>query len=351
LVAFRHLVHSLDPNEGGVSSSVYSLNHALNELGVTSILCDNPKSINTTQLSVRALNVVHGLWHWPSRLAQTKKSKTQNPYLIFPHGMLDPWFQKTYPWKHIKKQLYWWIIEHMAIKQADAVCFTTHEEMKLARNTFTPYKANEKVVGLGVDNPPVENLLIRSTLIQRFPSLNGRKILLYLGRFHEKKGLDMLLHAWVQNQSQETMLVLAGPNHERTTYVRKLENLGEKNKHDILWTGMLDVHEKWEMIRMSDSLILPSHQENFGMVVAESLALGKPVYITNRVNLWREVQQANAGMVVNDDQEGVNSLVNQWLTQSNTEMRKAAEPCFLQNFHIKKTAENLLNLAENLYSF
>jgi glycosyltransferase involved in cell wall biosynthesis len=265
--------------------------------------------------------------------------------------MLDPWFKKTYPWKHIKKQLYWWITEHMAIKQADAVCFTTHEEMKLARNTFTPYKANEKVVGLGVDNPPVENLQIRSTLIQRFPSLNGRKILLYLGRFHEKKGLDMLLHAWVHNQSQETVLVLAGPNHERTGYVRKLEHLGEKNKHDILWTGMLDVHEKWEMIRMSDSLILPSHQENFGMVVAESLALGKPVYITNKVNLWREVQLANAGMVVNDDQEGVNSLVNQWLNQSNTEMKKAAEPCFLQNFHIKKTAENLLNLAENLYSF
>jgi glycosyltransferase involved in cell wall biosynthesis len=172
-----------------------------------------------------------------------------------------------------------------------------------------------------------------------------------LGRFHEKKGLDMLLHAWVHNQSQETVLVLAGPNHERTGYVRKLEHLGEKNKHDILWTGMLDVHEKWEMIRMSDSLILPSHQENFGMVVAESLALGKPVYITNKVNLWREVQLANAGMVVNDDQEGVNSLVNQWLNQSNTEMKKAAEPCFLQNFHIKKTAENLLNLAENLYSF
>jgi glycosyltransferase involved in cell wall biosynthesis len=344
------LVHSLDPNEGGVSSSVYSLNGALNELGAASVLCDNPKSINSTQISDRVLNVVHGLWQWPSRLAQTKKSKIQNPYLIFPHGMLDPWFRKTYPWKHIKKQLYWWITEHMAIRHADAVCFTTREEMNLARSTFTPYKAYEKVVGLGVDDPPVENLQIRSTLIQRFPSLKERKILLYLGRFHEKKGLDMLLHAWVQNQSQETVLVLAGPNHERTGYVRILENLGEKNKHNIIWTGMLGVQEKWEMLRLSNALILPSHQENFGMVVAESLAVGKPVYITNKVNLWREVAQANAGMVVNDDQEGINTLVNQWLTQSNTEMRKAAEPCFLENFHIRKTAENLINLAENIYS-
>jgi glycosyltransferase involved in cell wall biosynthesis len=154
----------------------------------------------------------------------------------------------------------------------------------------------------------------------------------------------------MQHNPADSILVLAGPEFHESIYFQSLKNHSSSYQQSILWTGMLDQKEKWEMLRLSNALILPSHQENFGMVVAESLAVGKPVYITNKVNLWREVEQANAGVVVNDDQEGINTLVNQWLTQSNTEMRKAAEPCFLQNFHIRKAAENLITLAENIYS-
>ena len=346
---FLHFVHSIDPNEGGVSSSVRSLDLEFKNLGKESFLCSDPR-LAKNHVSKDSVIIAHGLWQWPTTFACRLKEQLALPYYIFPHGMLDPWFKSTYPLKHVKKQLYWWIKESKAVKQAEALCFTTDEEMNLARETFTPYYAREKVVGLGVESPPAQNLQIKDELYRKFPSLEGRRILLYLGRFHEKKGLDMLLKAWEQDMPKETMLALAGPNHKSTTYLRKIEKIVEKNKDKILWTGMLNAQEKWEMIRISDALILPSHQENFGMVVAESLALGKPVYITNKVNLWREVEQVNAGMVVNDNQEGINSLVNHWLTQSNTEMRKAAEPCFLQNFHIRKAAENLITLSENIYS-
>ena len=350
MVAFRHLVHSLNPNEGGVSSSVFSLNHALNELGVSSGLYDKPKSIDARKCTTKTLNVVHGLWHWPSRLALKKKNKDKTPYIIFPHGMLDPWFKKTYPFKHFKKQIYWFLKEGIAIRNANFLCFTTHEEMSLARHTFMPYKCEERVVGLGVDNPPAKNLSIRQTLCAKFPELMSKKVLLYLGRFHKKKGIDLLLNTWIQRRPKDSVLVLAGPIEEGSSYIKRLQSQSLKCDKTILWTGMLDENEKWEMMRLSEALILPSHQENFGMVVAESLAVGKPVYITNKVNLWREVEQSNAGLVRNDDQEGINQLVDHWLNQSYFEISKCAEPCFLQNFHIRKAAENLINLAENLDS-
>ena len=346
---FIHLVHSLDPSEGGVSSSVKSLDRAINQLGQSSSICTNPNLL-TFEDQKKSLLVAHGLWHWPTSLSLRIKNRFKVPYCIFPHGMLDPWFKKTYPFKHLKKQMYWLVKESASIRKSDAVCFTTKEEMRLARHTFIPYTSKESVIGLGVESPPDLNLSVRNKLYSRFPSLNGKKVLLYLGRFHKKKGVDLLLKAWIENNSGHSLLVLAGPNIQDSNNFKSLKNNALKYQQSILWTGMLDQQEKWEMLRLSNALILPSHQENFGMVVAESLAVGKPVYITNKVNLWREVEQSNAGMVVNDDQEGINALVNQWLTQSNTEMRKAAEPCFLENFHIRKAAENLITLSENIYS-
>jgi len=347
LLVFRHLIHSLDPSEGGVSSSVHSLHQALKDFGVNSLLCDTPEIINKNSSS-NTLNVVHGLWHWPSRIALQIKNKHRIPYVIFPHGMLDPWFKKTYPFKHLKKQIYWLVKEGISVRDANYLCFTTHEEMKLARHTFMPYRCEEKVIGLGVDSPPAKNLSIHKKLWSKFPELIDKKVLLYLGRFHEKKGVDLLLNTWIQRNPKDAMLVLAGPIEEGNSYVKALQNQSSKCERTILWTGMLDVNEKWEMLRLSDALILPSHQENFGMVVAESLAVGKPVYITNKVNLWREVEQSNAGLVRNDDQEGINQLVDHWLIESNVEIRKCAESCFLQNFHIEEAAKNLINLAKNI---
>ena len=72
----------------------------------------------------------------------------------FPHGMLDPWFKRRYPIKHIKKQVYWWLRQEKILRQANAVCFTTDEERRLARKTFWPYHCLEKLTGLGIRTPP-----------------------------------------------------------------------------------------------------------------------------------------------------------------------------------------------------
>ena len=86
---------------------------------------------------------------------------------------------------------------------------------------------------------------------------------------------------------------------------------------------MLQGNEKWGALCSADAIILPSHQENYGMVVAEACSVGLPVYLTNKVNLWREVVDAGSGVAENDDPKlGIQSLVDQWLPAEDLAERK-----------------------------
>ena len=180
---------------------------------------------------------------------------------------------------------------------------------------------------IGVEDPPVKNPQKEQELFVKFPLLKNKRILLYLGRFHEKKGVDLLLNVWSPKPNKDEILVLAGPETKDSHFL-KLKKIASQNRESIIWTGMLEGEQKWSMLRLADSLILPSHQENFGMVVAEALAVGKPVFLTNKVNLWREVIESHAGFVDSDDQSGINRLVYKWKTMIHQEMIPNTVSCF-----------------------
>ena len=100
----------------------------------------------------------------------------------------------------------------------------------------------------------------------------------------------------------------------------------------------------------ADVFILPSHQENFGMSVVESLSFSVPVLISNRVNIWREIEADGAGYVENDDLVGTTRLIERWLGTSEQErgsMRENARECFCSRFEINRTAESLVRLLSN----
>ena len=290
--------------------------------------------------------IAHGLWQWPGLEAMRIHQKNKVPYLVFPHGMLDPWFKKKYPLKHFKKQIYWWLKQGEILRRANAVCFTTEEERLLAQGTFWPNRFQSVVTGLGVEDPPPKNFQMEQELIVKFPVLKNKRILLYLGRFHEKKGVDLLLNVWAQKRNNEEILVLAGPE-AKDSYFLKLKEIASHKEESIVWTGMLEGEQKWSMLRMADALILPSHQENFGMVVAEALAVGTPVYLTDKVNLWREVIESNAGYVDSDDQAGINRLIDKWKTKSHREMIPNTVSCFQEKLHINQTAQKIISMFES----
>ena len=139
-------------------------------------------------------------------------------------------------------------------------------------------------------------------------------------------------------------MVLAGPVDEPDRYLTKL--LGETKGMDekIVWTGMLSGDLKWGALRSADALVLPSHQENYGMVVAEALSVGTPVFLTDKVNLWREVTEAGAGVVAEDDERGIDRLLKDWRTNKHAGMREACVPCFEEKLHIRNCAKRLIQL-------
>jgi glycosyltransferase involved in cell wall biosynthesis len=308
--------------------------------GIKSRISDNPMvKVNHREEWI----IAHGLWQWPGRVARS----LGNPYLVYPHGMLDPWFKKTYPFKHFKKQIYWWAIQGKILRGAHAVCFTTQEEQALARKTFFPYQANEMVTGLGVQPPPQALDILKEKFLEKYPALKRRKILLYLGRFHPKKGVDELIRSWKKRRNpNDEVLVLAGPVNKKDLWIRKLLSMVGEDPA-VVWTGMLQGNEKWGALCSADAMILPSHQENYGMVVAEACSVGLPVYLTKKVNLWREVVDTGAGVAENDDPTGIQSLVDQWMVAEDRPQRShAAKQCFEQRLHIDRTVENLCKIFE-----
>jgi hypothetical protein len=96
--------------------------------------------------------VIHGLWQYHS-YGSYRMVRARIPYVVFPHGMLDPYFKQAFPLKHIKKQVYWLAREHRVLRDARAVCFTTPIERDAASGTMWPQRWNPVVVSFGTSEP------------------------------------------------------------------------------------------------------------------------------------------------------------------------------------------------------
>ena len=293
--------------------------------------------------------IVNGLWQYVGFAVWRALAGTKTPYFVFTHGMLDPWFKHTYPLKHLKKWLYWPWAEYRVLRDARRVIFTCEDEKLLARESFWLYKANEAVTSYGVSNPPANGAELAGTFLASHPQLQGKRIALYLSRIHVKKGCDLLIEAFAKAAQQDAslQLVIAGP--DETGWMPKLQAQATALgiAHRITWPGMLQGDMKWGAFYAAEVFMLPSHQENFGIVVAEALACGKPVLISNKVNIWREIEADGAGLVADDTLVGTQSLFTRWLAMSAEQfaaMQAKTVPCFQNRFHVQRAAERLLEI-------
>lgn len=293
--------------------------------------------------------IVNGLWQYVGFAAWRALRGSSTPYFVYSHGMLDPWFKRRYPLKHLKKWLYWPWGEYRVLRDASAVLFTCEEERLLARQSFWLYRCREVVGSYGTSAPPRDAAALSEIFFSSFPELKQKRLLLFLGRIHEKKGCDLLVEAFarVAAEAPEVQLVMAGPGDEGLT--RQLQSraatLGIASR--ITWTGMLSGDLKWGAFHASEVFCLPSHQENFGIAVAEALACSRPVLISDKVNIWREIAEDRAGFVESDTLEGTTSLLRRWLKSTPEElaaMRIAALQCFEQRFQMDQVAERLVRI-------
>lgn len=376
-----HLLPTLDPRAGGPTECVRQSGLSLTALGhqVEVASVDDPAApwLDAFPLPVRAVGpakgfygytpnlvpwllahavefdavIVNGLWQYPSYATWKALRRGSVPYYVFPHGMLDPWFKRTYPLKHLKKCLYWPWAEYRVLRDATRVIFTTQEERRLARESFRLYRANEEVVAFGTNRPPADAAGLRAAFHAAHPALRGSRLLLFLGRIHPKKGCDLLLKAFAALCAHDTTmhLVMAGPDNSQWTPALKTlaGELGIAQR--VTWTGMLQGDEKWGAFYASDAFVLPSHQENFGIAVAEALACGLPALISDKVNIWREVEAQGAGLVAPDSVEGTLANLTRWLQldpAAAAAMRSQALHCFEQHFAVEAMSADLLRVLQ-----
>jgi glycosyltransferase involved in cell wall biosynthesis len=378
-----HCVHSCDPRGGGVWEAVSQFTMAQLSAGhfVKIVSLDNPDSqwVLVSNLPLYALGpsssfgfcrkiipwlrehaygfdcaIIHGLWQYHGYAVMKIFIEMQIPYFVFPHGMLDPWFKENSPLKHFKKMIYWMIIERKVLSRARGVIFTCQEERNLAANTFQPYSCKALVAPLGIKGTDRSHDVQVDAFFDSFPGLKGRSFLLYLGRIHPKKGLDVLLEAFFQLTEAPMDLVIAGPE-DSSVFKNKLDHLVQlvKGKHPewgCFWTGMLEGDLKWGALRAANAFVLPSHQENFGIAVVEALSVGTPVLVTNKVNIYREIVSAGGGLASEDSLEGIQKMLEKWFSLDVNErsfLSESAKSCFCESFEITQASRNLTRLLQD----
>jgi len=291
--------------------------------------------------------IINGLWNYASFGAAYALRSSSTPYFVFTHGMMDPWFRKRYPIKHLAKQAFWTAGEARLLENAKSVLFTCDEEMNQARGQFLGGDYRSTVVGYGAAPPPPQSDQLRSIFRSAVPELGDRRYLLYFSRIHPKKGVDLLVDAFASCSAAlgNVDLVVVGP--DPTAWVPELQRraieLGVGSR--IHWPGPLYGDAKWGALYGADAFVLPSHQENFGIAVAEALGCGTPVLISNKVNIWGEIERGNAGIVAPDNLDGTIDLFRQWCEIEPEEkelMKTSARILFDSSFNSSKTAPKLL---------
>ncbi|MDQ2711845.1 MAG: glycosyltransferase [Acidobacteriota bacterium] len=331
-----HAISHLDPQYGGLSSAVPALSSAIARTGKASItlagfcqagehylpavgdgvavdyfplsrvawLKNSERRSSFRNLVARSSGVhIHGLWQMSTSAGAKAAQSAGKPYLISAHGMLESWAIAN---KRIKKQIYAALFERANLRSAACLHALTEAEARDYRNFGL--KNPIAVIPNGVDVPERASATL---FLERFPELRGKRIVLFLGRIHFKKGLDLLAEAWsrLSRDWPDAQLVLAGPDFENTQLQveKRLADLGIR--HRVTFTGMLGRDLKWSALAAADCFVLPSYSEGLSVSVLEAMAIGIPVIITKQCNL-PEVELYECGWAIQPEAAELTSALD-----------------------------------------
>jgi glycosyltransferase involved in cell wall biosynthesis len=295
--------------------------------------------------------MLHGLWEYAS-LAVLRAVAGHRPYVVFAHGMLDPYFKRAAPLKHLKKWLYWLPVQYWTLRRARRVLFTTAAERDLATQSFWLHRWRPMVVAIGAEAPPTDLNACAEAFFDLYPAVKGKGFLLFLGRIDAKKGCDLLLEAFRIAAEREPQLhiVLAGPDPDNWGMDLQRRAIKTNFADRIHFPGMLTGDAKWGAFAASEAFVLPSHQENFGIAIVEALACGKPVLITRPVNIAAGLEADGSALVEDDTLQGTRNLLTRWLAltpEQRANMASAARKSFATRYDMRMNARAILRCFED----
>ncbi|HCY77262.1 MAG TPA: hypothetical protein DHV28_15190 [Ignavibacteriales bacterium] len=270
---------------------------------------------------IKNYDLVHitAIWNFPVLIGMLMGVLYNKPFIISPRGAL--YSETVKARKSTIKKIYFNALLKPLIKKSNSIHFTS----ELDRDRFFEYTKISKnyfIVPNGLELDRIFSVVKFSAEATKFDLFTNNKYILFLGRINFIKGLDILIRAFsnLPAEFKEINLIIAGPDNEDYSYFLK-KIISENNlKERVLFTGMLNFEEKICFLKHAELFVLPSYSENFGNVVIEAMACDCPVVISNKVGIYKEVDEYNAGIVVQTTEQSVTEGISKLL--NNTELRK-----------------------------
>jgi glycosyltransferase involved in cell wall biosynthesis len=242
---------------------------------------------------------IHGLWTGHSSATMDFAAKFRKPTIVSAHGMLDGWALQHKKWKKVP---YSFLIERRKLSRATCLRALTRVEAENYRSfgLKLPVAVIPNGMSAPTDASPYE-------FFSQYPQLEGKKILLFLGRLHKKKGVDLLVNAWsmISKSLPDAHLVIAGPDDGPLG-----RQLRENAEGSITICGMLTGSLKWSALAAASAFTLPSFSEGLSMAILEALWLGLPVLVTRECN-FREIDNLECTFLIEPSTHSIaDGLVN-----------------------------------------
>jgi glycosyltransferase involved in cell wall biosynthesis len=267
---------------GGVEAAIQGLAAALRFAGAE-------VTLDSTGVEADVAHF-HGLWQPQHRRAARGLVARGVPYVVSPHGMLEPWAWRHKRWK---KWPYFALFERHYLARAAALLATSEMEARRLRAFFPRQTIASLPLGLSGNAAP-DYAASRA----RFGWAESEFVILFLSRIDPKKGLDLLLQALIGVREKGGIrLVIVGEGDPK--YLAKLRSFAAANVSalpQIDWIGPAWGDARWPYFQGADLFCLPSHSENFGLAVLEACQVGTPV-LTSSATPWPELLGGRATIV------------------------------------------------------
>lgn len=359
-----HYIPSIDRIAGGTSTYMQVLGKELGKLAEVHIIThasENPLPISNCEIhNVSVYNPINSrfknevsklfdvinpdlvhvncCWMPACAFIQQMAQKRNIKVVLTPHGMLEPWIIKRHYWTRKLPALL--LYQKAAIQNADCLQATAESEkenlLKLG------YNSNIKIVKLGID---AESITMKT-------SWKKNKQLLFLSRVHVKKGINYLIEAVdiLREDLQGYKILVAGEGD--ADYVASLkQQIMDKGLQDIIQLiGGVYGNKKWELFQTSDFFVLPTHSENFGLAIAESLASGTPV-ITTVGTPWNDLHSSNAGAWIEIGTQPLVETLRRFLSLSDEElesMGKNGRKLIETKYSARVMAEEMMEVYQSI---
>lgn len=310
---------------------------------LTVLPCKGPKGFGFSSTLKQALKErlrsvdivhIHNLWSYFNIQGSRLCAKMGVPYVVSTHGMIDPNSLSRKSWK---KGLYSRLVEFPQLRKATGMIYTHEEELRLAESQCAGL-AKGHVIPLAADDPPGDRNQLAASFLKTYPQFEGKRLVMFLGRLHSKKGLDLLLPAMAKvcESRSDVALLLVGPSEPeyRTQLESNVSQLGIADQCHFI--GPLSGNDKWAALAAADIFALTSYQENFAIALVEALRVGTPAVISNRVNIWKSLQTNDAAVVADLNVESITGCIAHLL-----------DSCEIRN----RMSESAINFSSEAYSW